>query len=395
MERGRGWLKGWMSTQASSQKIAELHTKNLTGCAAVAFALFQKRFGLLRRSGINAPFLGAGDQHGRVIRLVFIFAGHRGMNPRISGLVPERGAEKQRLSRSSSRSSGMAPRAYWKGFLRLSLVSCPIALYPATSEREKIHFHQLNRKTGNRIQYKKVDAETGREVDRDDIIKGYEKSKGDYVPVEPEELEAVAIESKRVIEIDEFVPRKEIDELYFANPYYIVPDGEAGAQAYAVIRDAIEDASMIALGRVVFTSREHMIALEARGKGIMGITLRYPYEVRDEKDYFDDIPGERVTKDMLDLASHIIKTKTGHFYPEKFEDQYEDALKELLRKKDKGEKIEPPPAREESNVINLMDALRRSVKGERAASGSSRRRRAPHRRKSAKKRATTGHRKAG
>ena len=289
----------------------------------------------------------------------------------------------------------MAPRAYWKGFLRLSLVSCPIALYPATSEREKIHFHQLNRKTGNRIQYKKVDAETGREVDRDDIIKGYEKSKGDYVPVEPEELEAVAIESKRVIEIDEFVPRKEIDELYFANPYYIVPDGEAGAQAYAVIRDAIEDASMIALGRVVFTSREHMIALEARGKGIMGITLRYPYEVRDEKDYFDDIPGERVTKDMLDLASHIIKTKTGHFHPEKFEDQYEDALKELLRKKDKGEKIEPPPAREESNVINLMDALRRSVKGERAASGSSRRRRAPHRRKNANKRATTRHPKAG
>ena len=289
----------------------------------------------------------------------------------------------------------MAPRAYWKGFLRLSLVSCPIALYPATSEREKIHFHQLNRKTGNRIQYKKVDAKTGREVDRDDIIKGYEKSTGDCVPVEPEELEAVAIESKRVIEIDEFVPRKEIDELYFANPYYIVPDGEAGAQAYAVIRDAIEDASIIALGRVVFTSREHMIALEARGKGIMGITLRYPYEVRDEKDYFDDIPGGRVTKDMLDLASHIIKTKTGHFYPEKFEDQYEDALKELLRKKDKGEKIEPPPVREESNVINLMDALRRSVKGERAASGSSRRRRAPHRRKNAKKRATTRHRKAG
>jgi len=289
----------------------------------------------------------------------------------------------------------MAPRAYWKGFLRLSLVSCPIALYPATSEREKIHFHQLNRKTGNRIQYKKIDAETEREVDRDDIIKGYEKSKGDYVPVEPQELEAVAIESKRVIEIDEFVPRKEIDELYFANPYYIVPDGEAGAQAYAVIRDAIEDASMIALGRVVFTSREHMIALEARGKGLMGITLRYPYEVRDEKDYFDDIPGERVTKDMLDLAAHIIKTKTVHFHPEKFEDQYEDALKELLCKKDKGEKIEPPPAREESNVINLMDALRRSVKGERAASGSPRRRRGPHRRKSAKKRATTRHRKAG
>jgi DNA end-binding protein Ku len=289
----------------------------------------------------------------------------------------------------------MAPRAYWKGFLRLSLVSCPIALYPATSEREKIHFHQLNRKTGNRIQYKKVDAETGREVERDDIIKGYEKSKGEYVPVEPEELEAVAIESKRVIEIDQFVPRKEIDELYFANPYYIVPDGEAGAQAYAVIRNAIEEANMIALGRVVFTSREHMIALEARGKGIMGITLRYPYEVRDEKDYFNDIPGERVTKDMLELAAHIIKTKTGHFHPDKFEDQYEDALKDLLRRKDKGEKIEPAPAQEKSNVINLMDALRRSVKGERAGSARSRRRHATPRRKSAKKRSAPRHRKAG
>ncbi|HET7912052.1 MAG TPA: Ku protein [Pseudolabrys sp.] len=289
----------------------------------------------------------------------------------------------------------MAPRAYWKGFLRLSLVSCPIALFPATSEREKIHFHQINRKTGNRIQYRKVDAETGREVDRDDIIRGYEKSKGDYVPVEPEELEAVALESKRVIEIDEFVPRKEIDELYFANPYYIVPDGEAGAQAYAVIRESIEQANMMALGRVVFTSREHVIALEARGKGIMGVTLRYPYEVRDEQDYFDDIPGERVTKDMLELAAHIIKTKTGHFDPGKFEDQYEDALKELLRKKDKGEKIEPPRQREEGNVVNLMDALRRSVKGERAAPRRTRHHHAPDRRKGAKKRPAARHRKAG
>src|SRR5215471_14262116 len=156
----------------------------------------------------------------------------------------------------------MAPRAYWKGFLRLSLVTCPIAVYPATSEREKIHFHQVNRKTGNRIHYKKVDVDTGREVDREDIIKAYEKSKGEYIPVEPEELEAVAIESKRTIEIDEFVPRKEIDELYFANPYYIIPDGDVGAQAFAVIRDTIREEGMVALGRVVFTSREHVIALE-------------------------------------------------------------------------------------------------------------------------------------
>lgn len=288
----------------------------------------------------------------------------------------------------------MAPRAYWKGFLRLSLVSCPIALYPATSEREKIHFHQLNRKTGNRIQYKKVDSDTGRAVDKDDIIKAYEKSKGEYIAVEPEELEAVEIETKRTIEIDQFVDRKEIDELYFANPYYIVPDGEAGVQAFTVIRNAIEEEGMIAIGRVVFTSREHVIGLEARGKGIMGITLRYPYEVRAEKDYFGDIPSERVTKDMLDLAKHIIKTKTGHFKPQEFEDRYEDALKELLRKKDKGEKIEAPREPRSDNVVNLMDALRRSVHGERAPASHPRTRRNTHRRKSAKKQSTTRHRKA-
>ena len=284
----------------------------------------------------------------------------------------------------------MAPRAYWTGFLRLSLVSCPIALYPATSEREKIHFHQINRKTGNRIQYRKVDSDTGREVDKDEIIKAYEKSKGEYIPVEPEELDAVAIESRRTIEIDQFVPRKEIDELYFANPYYIAPDGEASAQAFAVIRDAIEQEGMMALGRVVFTSREHVIGLETRSKGIVGMTLRYPYEVRDERDYFGDIPSERVSKDMLDLAKHIIKTKTGHFHPDKFEDQYEDALKDLLRKKDKGEKIEAPPERRSDNVVNLMDALRRSVQSERAPGHS---RRASHR-KSAKKHTSTRHRKA-
>src|SRR4029079_194518 len=217
-----------------------------------------------------------------------------------------------------------------------------------------------------------------------DVIKAFEKSKGDYIPVEAQELEAVAIESKRTIEIDQFVARTEIDELYFANPYYIVPDGEAREQTFAVIRNAIEEEGMIALGRVVFTSREHIVALEARGKGIMGITIRYPYEVRDEKDYFGDIPSERVSKDMLDLAKHIIKTKTAHFKPDKLEDRYEDALKELLRKKDKGEKIEAPPEPKSDNVINLMDALRQSVKGERTS--NSRRRRATHQRKASKRR---------
>jgi DNA end-binding protein Ku len=161
------------------------------------------------------------------------------------------------------------------------------------------------------------------------------------------------------------VPRKEIDELYQNNPYYIVPDGEVGQQAFAVIREAIRQEGMVAIGKVVFTSREHIIALEARGKGMMGMTLRYPYEVRKEDEYFDDIPDEKIPKDMLELASHIVESKAGHFKPEKFEDQYEDALKELLKKKQSGQKIEAPRDREPSKVVNLMDALRRSVETER------------------------------
>jgi DNA end-binding protein Ku len=265
----------------------------------------------------------------------------------------------------------VAPRAYWKGYLKLSLVSCPIALFPATSEREKISFHQINKETGNRIRYRKVDADTGDEVDNADIVKGYEVAKGEYIELEPDELEAVAIESKRIIDIEEFVPRQEIDELYLRDPYYIVPDGEVGQQAFAVIREAIRKEGMVALGKVVFTSREHIIALEARGKGMLGVTLRYPYEVRNEEEYFDTIENEKIPKDMIDLAIHIVETKAGHFKPQQFKDQYEDALKDLLRRKQKGEKIERPMERAPSNVINLMDALRQSVK---AGSGGGARR---------------------
>jgi DNA end-binding protein Ku len=255
----------------------------------------------------------------------------------------------------------MAPRAYWKGYLKLSLVSCPISLFPASSEREKIRFHQINKNTGNRIKYRKVDAETDEEVEAGDIIKGYEVGKGEYIELEPEELEAIALESQRVIDIDEFVPKGEIDELYLNTPYYLVPDGEVGQQAFAVIRETIRKEGMVAIARVVFTSREHVIALEPRGKGLLGITLRYPYEVRNEANYFDDIPSEKIPKDMLELASHIVDTKAGHFQPEKFEDRYEEALKELIRKKQSGKPIERPQRAEPAKVINLMDALRRSV----------------------------------
>jgi DNA end-binding protein Ku len=289
----------------------------------------------------------------------------------------------------------VAPRAYWKGYLKLSLVSCPIALFPATSEREKISFHQLHKQTGNRIKYKKVDAETGREVEADDIVKGYEVSKGEYIELEPEELDAIALESTRVIEIETFVPKADIDELYLNSPYYIVPEGEVGQQAFAVIREAIRKEGMVALGKVVFTSREHVIAIEPRGKGLMGVILRYPYEVRSEKTYFDDIENEKIPKDMLELASHIVDTKRGEFDPSAFEDRYEDALKALLRKKQKGEKIEPAKEERPSNVINLMEALRQSVSAEKK--GGERRKGAAHRahhRRAKKANRTTRHRKA-
>jgi DNA end-binding protein Ku len=288
----------------------------------------------------------------------------------------------------------MAPRAYWKGYLRLSLVSCPIALFPATSERGKIRFHQINKKTGHRIKYKKVDADTDREVEPDDIVRGYEASKGHYIELEPEELEAAAIESTRTIDIEQFVPRQEIDELYLGNPYYIVPDGEVGEQAFAVIREAIKQKGMVALGRVVFTSREHIIAIEPRGKGMMGLTLRYPYEVRNEEDYFGDLADEKVTKEMLDLAAHIVKTKQGHFKPDKFEDRYEEALKAILKKKAHGEKIEKVEPEKPSNVINLMDALRKSIKGE-AATARRKPARSHHRAVKKAGRSTARHRKAG
>ena len=257
----------------------------------------------------------------------------------------------------------MAPRPYWKGYLKLSLVSCPVALYPATSEREKIQFNQINRKTGNRIRYLKVDEETGKEVEVDDIVKGYEVAKGQYIELEPEEFEAIALESKRIIDIDEFVSRDDIDDLYFNNPYYIIPDGEVGRQAFAVIREAIKKEGMVAIGTVMFTTREHIIALEARGKGLVGVTLRYPYEIRKEADYFDDIPDEKIPKDMLELASHIVESKTARFEPAKFQDHYENALIELLKKKRAGRKVERVADRAPPKIINLMDALRRSAKG--------------------------------
>ena len=184
----------------------------------------------------------------------------------------------------------MAPRPYWKGYLKLSLVSCPVALFPATSASERVSFNQINKNTGNRIRYKKVDAETEEPVDQADIIKGYPVDKNVYVTLEDEELEALQVESTHTIEIDSFVPRKQLDERFFDSPYYLVPNDQVGQDAFAVIREAMKDKGMVGLGRVVLAKRERPIILEPFGKGMRGMTLRYSYEVREEKDYFSDIP---------------------------------------------------------------------------------------------------------
>ncbi|WP_158669980.1 Ku protein [Bradyrhizobium guangdongense] len=262
----------------------------------------------------------------------------------------------------------MAPRANWKGFLRLSLVTCPVALYPATSDTEKVSFNQINRKTGHRIKYLKVDAETGDEVTSEDIVKGYKVDTDTYIEVTKDELDDIALDSTHTIEIDEFVPKADIDNRYLIRPYYLVPDGKVGHDAYAVIRETIRSMDKVAIGRVVLTNREHIIALEPLESGLMGTLLRYPYEVRSEKEYFDDIQDVKLTKDMLDLAKHIVEKKSGAFEPELFEDHYETALIDLINKKRSGMPITAKAApKTGGNVINLMDALKKSLASEKEA----------------------------
>jgi len=256
----------------------------------------------------------------------------------------------------------MAPRAYWKGYLKLSLVSCPIALYPASSTSEKVSFHRINRQTGNRLKQLLVDSETEEPVNKEDITRGYEVGKREYIEVEDEELEKIQIESTHTIDIDRFVPRDEIDDRYLNAPYYIAPNDKVGQEAFAVIRDAIKAKGMVALARVVMTRREHVVMLEPLGKGLLGMTLRYPYEVREADAYFEDIPDLNLPDEMRQLAAHIVDSKSGHFEPEKFVDHYETALVSLLKAKQGGRTIEAP--KEEAaprRVVNLMDALRASI----------------------------------
>jgi DNA end-binding protein Ku len=286
----------------------------------------------------------------------------------------------------------MTPRPAWKGYLKLSLVSCPVALYTATSTSQRIRFNIINRKTGNRVHNQVVDAETEKPVDQDDRVKGYQISKGEYVLVEDEELDEVALESTHTIDIEAFAPRDEVDEIYLDEDYYIAPTDKVGSEAFAVIRDAMKKEDLVGLARVVLYRRERIMMLSPRGDGIMATALRYRTEVRDEKKYFSDIPEVKVSHDMLDLAIHILKSKKQHFDPDKFEDRYEDALVKLIKAKHAGKPLpkleEPKP----SNVINLMDALKRSVKAEQSGGRTSHARRASSRRASTSRKRATHHR---
>lgn len=258
----------------------------------------------------------------------------------------------------------MAPRPSWKGYLKLSLVSCPVALFPATSTRERVAFHIMNRKTGDRTRNLVVDAESSEPVEPEDRVRGYEISKGEYVFIEDEELEKVEIESTHTIAIEKFVPRQEVDEIYLDTPYYLIPDGQIGVEAFAVIRDAMRKQKMAGIGRAVMFRRERLLMLEPRSRGLLATTLRYAYEVRDQKGYFDEIPEFKVPDEMLSIACDIIARRSGKFDPREFEDRYQQAVLELINAKRAGR---PAPARavpKPQAVPSLLEALRRSIEQE-------------------------------
>ncbi len=256
----------------------------------------------------------------------------------------------------------MSSRPSWKGYIKLALVSCPVALWPATSAGERIAFRQINKKTGNRIRYQSVDDATREPVEARDKGKGYEYDKDQYLMIEDEELKAIEIESTRTIDIDSFVPRNDIDERFLESPYYIAPAAPVGAEAFAVIREAMRDKSMAALARVTLSSRERVIMLQPWDKGMLGTTIRYPYELRDADEFFHEIPEVKIDPELLRLAEHILQNKAGAFEPTKFVDRYEQAVLDLLEAKRKGMPAgaaRPAPAPRTS--FDLMEMLKKSL----------------------------------
>lgn len=261
----------------------------------------------------------------------------------------------------------MAARPTWQGHLKLSLVTCPVALYTATSSSDRVSFHLINPDTNNRIRMVPTDPDAG-PVERSDLVKGYEVARDEYVLMDDADFEKVKLESTRTISIDRFVDADEIDRLYWDSPFYVVPDKGPGAEAFAVIREAMREAGKIAIGCLVLRNRERQIALEVRDKGLIAWSLRPHDEVRDAGDFFDDIPASKADQDMVAIAEKIIAQKEGDFDPSTFVDRYDEALKDLIKAKQKGGKaVVEAPEPDDTNVVDLMAALRASLKG--SASG--------------------------
>jgi DNA end-binding protein Ku len=251
------------------------------------------------------------------------------------------------------------PRASWSGFLRLSLVSCPVSLVPATTEAKRVRFNQLNSKTGNRVQQQLIDSKTGEIVDRDEIVKGYEHDRGRYVTIDDDELKALQIESSKIIDLDRFVDREEVDPVYLDTPYYVYPDGELAAQTFRVIGEAMARKNKVGLGRVTISSRERPVLVEPRDNGLLMSTIRSSDEVRPAE--FGPQANGEIDADMVAIAESIIERRSGAFDPADFRDRYQDALRELVAEKTKGQVVTPREVAEPPKVINLMDALKRSL----------------------------------
>jgi len=256
----------------------------------------------------------------------------------------------------------MAYRPTWQGHLRLSLVTCPVALYTATNSGGEVHFNLINPETNNRIKMVTTDPDTG-PIERSKLVKGYEVSKGEYILLSQDEINDVKLESTKTIDIERFVPAEDIDRIYWDNPYYLAPDGKLAQEAFAVIRESMERSGQIALGRVVMSTRERLLALEPRGKGILAYTLRTDAEVRKEDEVFGSISDKAADPQMIAIAQKIIEQQEGPFDPSQFVDRYEEALKDLIKAKQKGHKIAKVEEPEDTNVVDLMAALRASLGG--------------------------------
>jgi DNA end-binding protein Ku len=255
----------------------------------------------------------------------------------------------------------MAARANWKGFLKIGELSCPVALFTAASQSERIAFHTLNRKTGNRVHRQFVDSETGKPVERDDQVKGYEVAQGEYVVFEPDEIASVVPESDKTLKVDRFVACDDIDDVYFDRPYYLTPSDQVGVQAFNLIHDGMKKQKVAALAQTVLFRRVRTVLIRVYDKGLIATTLNFDYEVRSSAEAFEDLPKTKIQGEMLDLAKHIIATKQGKFDPAKFDDRYEAALADLVKAKLAGKPLPKPKAPKPTNVVDLMEALRQSA----------------------------------